>query len=136
MDEKAETNVVNGFVPMVKAEGHVSIREAGAGAVVAGGNVTMREAGTAMFIAGGDLTMSEAGAGTMMIGGNAELSEAGVGNMLVGEATLDGSRVGVLLTAKAELHDSTVVLNTPQAVGLGVAAGVTMYLLGRLLRRG
>ena len=136
MNEQAETNVVSGFFPMVKAEGDVSIREAGAGAIVAGGDVTMREAGAGMFIAGGDLEMSEAGAGTMMVGGSARLSEAGVGNMLVGEATLNGSRVGVLLTAKADLHDSTVVLNTPQAIGLGVAAGVTVFLLGKLFRRG
>ena len=135
MDEQP-TQIADGFVPMVKAEGDVSLRDAGALAVVAGGNASLSEAGAGVFVAGGDVTMRQAGAGNMLVGGSAEMSDAAVGSMLVGEASLDGSRVGVLVTARANLTDSTVILGTPQAVGLGVAAGVTLFVLGRLLRRG
>ena len=135
MDEQP-TQIADGFVPMVRAEGDVSLRDAGALAVVAGGNATLSEAGAGVFVAGGDVTMSEAGAGNMLVGGNAELSGAAVGSMLVGEASVDGSRIGVLVTARANMTDSIVIVGTPQAVMLGVAAGATLFVLGRLLRRG
>jgi hypothetical protein len=88
-----------------------------------------------VLVAGGDVAMREAGASTMVAGGKVEINDGGVGTLLTPEATLSDSKVGVLLAGSAHLENSTVAMGTPQAIGLGVAAGVTFFLLGRLLRR-
>ena len=136
MDDNNVEEIAEGFVPIVRAEGDITLRESGAMAVVAGGNVSMSESGSGMFIAGGDATLSEAGAGNMLIGGNVSIDNGAMGNLVAGgEVSVVQSRVGVLLTPSAKLENSEVILGTQQAVALGVVAGLMMFLLSRLFRR-
>lgn len=135
MDDGTASELAQGFVPMIRAEGDVSLREAGALVVVAGGNASINEGGAGSLIAGGDVTLSQAGSGSMLVVGNAELRESGVGQMFTVEATVTDSRIGVLLAGRASIAESQILLGTQQAIGFGVAAGATVFLLGRLLRR-
>ena len=80
--------------------------------------------------------MAEAGAGNMLIGGNADLSGVGVGQMAAVAAHVADSRVGLLLSGKVTMERSEVMLTTPQAIGLGAAAGVVFFLLTKLFSRG
>lgn len=136
MDEITESNFTGGFVASVRADGDVTVHEAGALAIVAGGDATLKEAGAALCVVGGDVAMTQAGAGNMFVGGSAEMHEAGVGQMVAMEATLTDSRVGVLIGGKVTLERSEVMLSTAQAAALGAAAGVVFFLLSRLTRRG
>ena len=72
----------------------------------------------------------------MLAGGNVSITNGGAGNVVAGGgASVVDSRVGMLLTPQATLENSEVVLGTQQAAALGVAVGVTFFLLGRLFRR-
>jgi hypothetical protein len=135
MNESSSTEIRETFVPIARVGGDVTFRDAGAMAVVAAGSASMDNAGSGIFIAGGDVTMRDAGAGNMLVGGNAELAHASVGGMLAARASVSGSRIGVLVAAGADLEDSKVVLGTAQAIAFGAAAGATLYMLGRLIRR-
>ena len=137
MDEHSEmeNEYVGGFVPIMKAEGDATIREAGAIAVVAGGNANIKEGGAGFCIVGGDVTINQGGTGNLIVGGSAELHEAAVGQMAALEVSVTDGRVGVLLAAKANLEGSEIMLSTPQAVGIGAAAGVVLFFLGRLFGR-
>lgn len=135
MDEENTQEFAAGFVPMIRTEGDVSLREAGSLLVAAGGNASIQEGGTGWLVVGGDVTMSQAGSGNMIVGGAVEMSDSAVGQLMTTGATVSHSRIAVLLAGRATLEESEVVIGTQQAIGLGVAAGVTMLLLGRLLRR-
>ncbi len=135
MDDSSNQEFSEGFVPVVRTSGDVSLREAGALLIVAGGDASLNEGGTGALIVGGDLEMSQAGSGNMIVGGGVEMSESAVGQMLTIEGTVTDSRIGVLLAANANIENSEIILGTPQAIGLGVAMGATVFLLGRLLRR-
>lgn len=134
MDENAH-EFSGGFVPIIRADGDVSLREGGALAIVAGGNATITEGGTGALVAGGNVTMRDAGAGNMFIGGKAELNQAGVGQVFAVEAQVADSKIGVLLAASASLENSEIVLGTRQAMALGAAIGVVLFSLGRLFHR-
>lgn len=137
MDEKMAAEVEEGFVPVIRAEGDVTMRESGALAVVAGGSVSLSESGCGMLIAGGDATINEAGSGNMLVGGNVSIANGALGNVVAGGGvSATESRVGVLLTPRATIEESEIILGTQQAVALGVAAGLTLFALSRLLRRG
>jgi hypothetical protein len=136
MDDSTTSEFAEGFVPMVRAAGDVSIREAGALAIVAGGNASLNEAGAGALVAGGDVTMNQAGSGNMFVGGSVEMSDSAIGQLFTVEATAADSRIGVMLAGRATIENSEIVLGTQQAIGFGVAAGATLFLLGRLLRRG
>lgn len=135
-DEQNVEDIAARFVPVVRAEGDVNLRESGALAVVAGGNASMKEAGCGMLVAGGDVTISEAGGGNMIVGGSLSVANGAVGNVFAGGGvSVADSRIGALLTPQASLENSEVILGTQQAVALGVAAGATLFVLGRLFRR-
>ncbi len=135
MDENTPDQVKQGFTPMATAGGDFSMLQAGALVVAAGGAATLTQAGSMVLIAGGDVSMREAGASTVVAGGKVEISEGGAGTLLTLEAAVSDSKVGVLLAGRADLENSTVMMGTQQAIGVGVAAGLTMFLLGRLFRR-
>lgn len=135
MDETTEREFAGGFAASIRADGDLTVREAGALAMVAGGNAMFKEGGAGFCVIGGDLQMAEAGAGNMLIGGSADLSGVGVGQMATMEAHVADSKVGVLIGGKVTLERSEVMLNTPQAIGLGAAAGAVFFLLARLFGR-
>jgi hypothetical protein len=140
MDENnVEENVEEikeGFVPVLRADGNVTVRESGSLAMVVGGNATLDESGCGMLIAGGDVTIRDGGGGNLLAGGNVSVINGGAGNIVAGGgASVADSRVGVLLTPQAKLENSEVILSTQHAVVLGLAAGATLFVLGRLLRR-
>ncbi|MCP4304093.1 MAG: hypothetical protein GY926_13690 [bacterium] len=135
MDESTTNEFAEGFVPVVRADGDVSIREAGALAIVAGGNVSLNEAGTGALVVGGDVTMNQAGSGNMVAGGSVEMNDSAVGQMFTLEATVAESRIGLLVAPIANVENSEIVIGPQQAIALGVAAGSTLFLLGRLFRR-
>ena len=58
MDESNVEELAEGFVPVLRTERDVILRESAALAVVAGGNASLSEAGCGMLIAGGDVTLS------------------------------------------------------------------------------
>ena len=136
MSEGADKEYGGGFVPLVRADGDVTLREAAALGVVAGGNADFKEGGAGLFVAGGDLHMHQSGSGNLIVGGNAELSQSGCGQLVAFEANVTDGKVGVLLAGKANLQQSEIVATTQQAVGFGVAAGVVFFLLSKLFRRG
>ena len=135
MDEKPVTDIEQSFVPVVRTDGDVSLREAGALAVVAAGDASLSDAGSGVLVVGGSVEMEDVVVGSMIVGGNVDLADAVVGGMLASDAALSDSRVGVLLAGRTNLESSEVVLTTQQVAVLGVAAGLTMFLLGRLFRR-
>ncbi len=134
-NEHADKEYVGGFVPFLQAEGDITLREAGSLAIVAGGNAEITEGGAGFCVVGGDVTINQGGAGNMIVGGSVELSEGAVGQMATMEANVTDSRVGFLLAANANLERSEVMLTTQQAVGLGVAAGLVLFILGKLFKR-
>ena len=138
MDNGNEPREVSeSFVPLVRAEADVLMKQAGALAVIAGGEASLTMAGAGMMVAGGDVTLNEAGAGTMIVGGNVSVANGGIGKLVSGGgASVVQSRVMVLLTPSANLEDSEVVVGTQQAIAMGAAAGLVLLVLGRLLRRG
>ena len=133
--EQEHKEYIGGFVPVLKAEGDATLREAGSLAVVAGGDANIKEGGAGLCVVGGDLNMSQAGAGNMIIGGSVEMSESGVGQMATMEANVADSRVGFQLAANANLERSEVMLTTQQAAALGAVAGIVFFLLSRLFKR-
>jgi hypothetical protein len=136
-DNNKSREIEESFVPVGRAAGDLTMREAGALAVIAGGDASLEEAGAGMLIAGGSATLDQAGGGTIVAGGDVSISDGAVGNLIAwGGATLEGSRVGVLLTPTATLNDSEVVVGTGQAFAIGAGAGLVLFVLGRLLRRG
>ena len=135
MTETTGKEFVGGFAASIRAEGDLTVREAGALAIVAGGNALLKEGGAGFCVVGGDLQMAEAGAGNMLIGGNADLSDVGVGQMAAMEAHVSDSRIGVLIGGKVTMERSEVMLTTPQAIGLGAAVGAVFFLLSKLFGR-
>ena len=136
MSEGTEQQFVGGFAPMVRADGDLTLREAGSLAIIAGGNAEITEGGAGICVVGGNLSIHEGGTGNLIVGGNAELNQAAVGQMAAIEASVTDGRVGVLLAGKANLERSEVMVTTQQAVGFGVAAGVVFFLLSKLFGRG
>lgn len=135
MAESTDKEFVGGFVPFIRAEGDVKLREGGTLAIVAGGNAEIEEGGAGMCVVGGNLSISQGGVGNVIVGGSAELSEAGVGQMAAVDASVTDSRVGVLVAGRATLERSEILLSTEQAIGFGVAAGVVFFLLSKLFGR-
>jgi hypothetical protein len=135
MPEETQTEFSGGFAPFIRADGDVTVREAGAMAIVAGGNADIKEGGAGLCVVGGDLSISQGGAGNMIVGGSAELSEAAVGQMAALNASATDSRIGVLVAGQATLERSEILLSTEQAIGFGVAAGLVFFLLSKLFGR-
>jgi hypothetical protein len=134
MNESTE-EFSGGFAAVVRTERDLSVREAGAFAIVAGGNASLDQAGSGLCVVGGDLTMAEAGAGNMLVGGSAQVSGTAIAQLVTAEASVTDSRVGLLIGGKVSLERSEVMFNTAQAAAFGAVAGGVFFLLSRLVRR-
>jgi hypothetical protein len=124
-----------GFIPIVRSESDIALREAGSFVVAAGRNVSFTESGTGFLVAGGDVSMREAGAGTVIVGGSVEITDGAAGSVWTPHAEVSNSKVGVLMAARADLDGVSVLVGTGQAIAIGVAAAATLFLLKRLIRR-
>ena len=135
MNNVTGTDINQAFVPFVRTDSDVSLREAGSFVVMAGGDATITEGGSGSLMVGGDVSMSQAGAGSLRVKGAADIRESAIGSILALRSGVADSRIGVMVAGKATLENTEVVMSTQQAIALGVAAGVTVSLLGRLFRR-
>jgi len=134
-EDGEESTQLMGFIPVVRSETDVNMREAGSLVVAAGGDVSFVESGTGFMVAGGNVTMREAGAGTMIAGGSVELTDGGAGSVWTPHANVTNSRIGVLISARADLDGVSVAVGTVQAVAIGASAATVLFLLKRLFRR-
>ena len=135
MDEQTEKDYIGGFVPVVRAEGNMSLRQGGSIALVAGGDVDITEGGAGFCVVGGSVNITQGGSGSMVVGGHADLSEASVGQMAAIQASVTDGKVGLLLAGNATLERSEVMVTTQQAAVFGVAAGVVCFLMSKLFGR-
>lgn len=130
-----ETAGRTGFIPVVRSETDITLREAGSFAVVAGRDASLTESGAGFLVAGGDLTMRESGGGTMIVGGSVEIADGAAGSVWTPHARVNNSKIGVLVSARAELDDVSVAIGTVQAIAIGVSAATMLFLLKRVFRR-
>jgi len=135
LDGDEESTQLMGFIPVVRSESDINMREAGSFAVAAGRDVSFVESGTGFMVAGGNVTMREAGAGTMIVGGSVELTDSGAGSVWTPHARVSNSKIGVLVSARADLEGVSVAVGTVQAVAIGASAATVLFLLKRLFRR-
>ena len=113
-----DASLTNGMAGGVVANNDASLTQGAAGAIVAGRDMRVLNGGGSVLVAGRDLTLEGGGAGLMT----------------TQNARLDNSYVSVLLSGNTELGENNrVLLNTPQAIGLGAAFGVTVALATFLL---
>lgn len=141
-----------GFAVTVNANQDARMERAGAMLINAGRNVEISYGGATAINAGGSAEVSFGGAMVMNVGGNVEISNGGAWALnaaknadlsnsvslitLSPKVSAQHSTVGVLLSAKSELSEDTkVILNTPQVLALGAAAGAVFFLLRWLFRR-
>ncbi len=133
---EGDKEFAGGFAPVVQASGDITVREAGALALLAGGNADIKEGGAGFCVVGGDVTIEQGGAGTMIVGGGVQLTDGGVGQMATVEANVADSRIGFLVAAQANLERSEVLITAQQAAVIGAVAGVVFFLLRKLFGRG
>jgi hypothetical protein len=89
---------------------------------IANGGVTIRQGGCGPLIANGDVSIEQGGTQSIIAAGGATLG--------------DRAFVGVVVSPKVTVEEGgKVLLNTPQALALGAAAGVVFALVSRLVRR-
>lgn len=98
----------------VQAKGSADVDRSLVGAVVAGTSVTIQAAAAPVVVAGSSVNMTSAYNEVMVVGADAHVEK---------------SFVGVLVSNEVHLGEGAwVLLNTPQAVAFGLAAGVAMAL--------
>lgn len=128
------------FTAGVAADQDVYINGGGAFGVAAGRDVQLTDGGAFKVAVGRDFTLNDGGAVILTVNGSAELTDSSSVLAVCNDVTAHNSQIGVLLTREANLSEnSTVLLDTRQAVTFGAAFGavfgVVFALLGWLLRR-
>ncbi len=115
----------------------VTIASGGAGVILAAHSAAISRGGAVGIVSGGSMTVTQGGGQALVAGGSMTVIQGGGGVMVAGQASVEKSLVGVLICGRATLHDGVrVLLNTPQAIAMGVALGLALALASRWLRRG
>jgi hypothetical protein len=131
-----DVEIERGGALAISAGGEAEIEYGGALAINAGGNLELENGGAAIINIGRDAEITNGGAWIINAGRNVSFKTGGAIVAISGQSTVENGSVGILLSSNAQLGEGTrVLLNTPQAVALGVAAGATFALLRWLLRR-
>jgi hypothetical protein len=117
--------------------GDVTITRGGAGLAVAADSISLAQGGAVAFVSGGPMTVTQGGGQALVAGGPMTVTQGGGGILVTTQASVEQSVVGVLLCGRATLGDGArVLLDTRQAIAMGLALGLVFALAGRLLRRG
>jgi hypothetical protein len=115
----------------------VTIAGGGAGVILASKGAAISRGGAVAFVSGGSMTVTQGGGQALVAGGSMTVTQGGGGIMVAGQASVEQSLIGVLICGRATLHNGVrVLLNTPQAIAMGVALGLAFALAGGWLRRG
>lgn len=123
-----------GAAQLVAAQGDVQLAQGGAQIVGCAGNLDLIQGGGGLIACGGNMTVTQGGGGFMAAGGGMHITEGNGGLMLAPMVEAQALNVGVLLAGSVK-GNVTAVLNTPQALALGVAAGLVGGLVFGLLSR-
>ncbi len=108
----------------------------GALAVVAGRDMKIANGGALVNVAGRDVELSDGMSGIAVIGGQLQASDSLSLATMSGQAHLERSVVGILLSRHTELGEGNrVLLSLPQAAAFGAALGAVLALLGWVLRK-
>ena len=125
-----------GLVGLVRAN-DVTIGTGGAGVVLAAKSASITQGGAVAIVSGGSMTVAEGGGQALVAGTLMTVTQCGGGIMVTREASVEKSIVGALICWRATLHDGArVLLDTRQAIAMGVALGLMFALASRLVRRG
>ncbi len=136
VEAKGDAAFERGGALTVTAGRDLQFSGGGALTVSAGRDVSAAASGMAMTAVGHDLTLSNSVAGMIRAGGSARVDHSFTLVSCSGQASAQGSFVGLALAREVSLGEGTrVLLNTPQAIALGAAFGAVFGLLGWLLRR-
>jgi hypothetical protein len=109
------------LVGQVQAQGKAEVQRSLAGAVVAGADAAIHESAAPVVVAGGNVELTSAYNEVLVAGGTVHAERSFIGMIIADQVTLgEGSRV---------------LLNTPQAVAFGLAAGVAMAVSFMAKRR-
>lgn len=125
-----------GLVGTVTAQQSVEISRAAAG-VVQGNTVEMENGGAGALVAGGNMEVTNGGAQVIVAGGGLQLTNGGAQMVVAGgNVTAHKSILGVVISSNTTLTEgSKVILNTPQAIAFGAAAGVLFGLFNLLSKK-
>ena len=119
---------------LVAAQGDVQLAQGGAQIVGCAGNLDLVQGGGGLIACGGNMTVTQGGGALMAAGGGMHITEGTGWVMLAPSVEARSLNVGVLLAGSVK-GNVTAVLNTPQALALGVAAGLVGGLVFGLLSR-
>ena len=133
-------NIQDSFVGTVRAGGDAKVENSLASAIVAGGNIQIETSISSAIVAGGNIAMQASNGIVMVAGGNVDMREGCSGLINCSQATVENSRIGVLLSGQVTLGDNVSVLMTQkQAIAFGAAFGAAFglaaVLSGLLFRR-
>jgi hypothetical protein len=123
-----------GFFPFVTGD-DVHIERAGSTLVVSRGNMAVTQGGSQVNLVGGSLSVNQGGSQVVLARGNAEFHQAGAGVLAATSATVDHGFVGMVVSPRVTLTDSTVLAGPREAAITGVVAGLVAWALSRLARR-
>jgi hypothetical protein len=119
-----EVTVNDSLVGLMQAGGDITIADSAILVAGASGSLTMRNGVAIIIDSAGDLTIEKGGAVNIQAGGNMTIKDGGGALLRCNQATLESGMVGVVLARQVLVDkDAQVLLNTPQAIALGLAFG-------------
>lgn len=132
-----QVTITSSLVGSISAEGSVQAFNSLIASMAVGDKAHLEQGGVFLLTVGGDADFSEGKASVTVAGGDTTLEHSSAKLIVAGNAAhVKNSFVGVLLARQAELGEgSQVLLNTPQAIAFGAAAGLVLGLVQLLSRR-
>lgn len=120
----------------VAAGADLAVNQGGGQALVAGRDARLVNGVAQVAVVGRDVQLDNSAAGVIKAGGNAGLAYSLAIFAAGKQVSVENSRVGVVLSRRAQIGPgSQVLMSTPQAAALGAALGVVFALLSWLFRR-
>jgi len=137
LEFERDATVTRALVGVVKAR-DVHLTQSMAGPIAAGGNLSILQGGCGPVVANGSVTIRQGGCGPMIANGDVSIEQGGCQSIVAAGGATIGNRafVGAVLSPKVTVEEGArVLLNTPQAIVLGAAAGVVFALVSAVARR-
>ena len=126
--------VRHGFFPLVTGSS-VSVRQAGAAAIVSRGDTDLTQGGAQVVVGGGSTSIHQGGANLLVSGGDVSVTQGGTLVAAARSIGAEQSYLGVVIGSRVDLTDCTVLVGPRQAALFGAVAGAVTAYLVRQLRR-
>jgi hypothetical protein len=134
--EPAVSTVESTIAGNVNTEQNATVENSVVGSVVAGKDSTTTNSMVVAVVAGGDVLLTNSMGVVTVAGGKVELNSSKSCLLITQGSAVENSTIGVLFSPEATLgNDVKVIMTSKQALLIGAALGLIIFLLGRLFRR-